>query len=278
MLPTRPVAISPRRQLSQNFLINPAVARRLVQAVGAGTGDVVLEIGAGTGALTQELLTLPVHSVIAVELDSRAAEALRSRFANESKLHVVEGDILALDVEALDIPSTARLFAVGNIPYHLTGPILFWLLERADRFHRFVLMVQKEVAQRIVAKPATRAYGIPSVACALVATAVQVLFTVPPGAFYPRPKVTSAVIGVDSAGVALVEEATARTMELVKAAFNQRRKKLRNALMRYLQQQLGSRWEQVASLPLMDKRAEELSPDEFRKLATLIHTIAEQQQ
>lgn len=278
MSPIQPAVLSPRRHLSQNFLINPAVARRIAHAVGASTGDVILEIGAGTGALTQELLTLPVHSVIAVELDSRAVEALRTRFAGEPKLRVVEGNILALRLEVLDLPSNTRLFAVGNIPYHLTGPILFWLLERADRFHRIVLMVQKEVADRIVALPASRAYGIPSVATALVSKTVQVLCTVPPGAFYPRPKVTSAVIGIDCAGIALTDHITARTMELVKAAFSQRRKKLRNALARYLQQRLGMRWEQVAALPIMDRRAEELSAEEFRRLATLVHTIAQQQQ
>ncbi|GIV53928.1 MAG: ribosomal RNA small subunit methyltransferase A [Candidatus Kapaibacterium sp.] len=272
--PSDPRVISPRRRLSQNFLVNPTIAARIAAAVEAQPGDVVIEIGAGTGALTQHLLALPVQEVIAIEVDRRAIEQLQKAFSSCPTLRIVEANVLDLRLEGLGIVRTMPARVVGNIPYHLTGPILFWLYEQAKSLRRIVLMVQKEVATRIVARPGTKAYGILSVATALIATQARILFDVPPGAFYPQPQVTSAVVAIECNGSSLVDPQHAQTMALTKVAFNQRRKKLRNALARFLQQHCGTQWEQLAALPVMGRRAEELSPQELAALASDVYRFA----
>ncbi|MDW8074949.1 MAG: 16S rRNA (adenine(1518)-N(6)/adenine(1519)-N(6))-dimethyltransferase RsmA [Bacteroidota bacterium] len=269
--------ISPRRRLSQHFLRNSAIAHRIAQALNAGQQDTVLEIGAGTGALTRHLVTMPARQVIAVEIDHRAVSVLRDELGSVTHLRIVEGDIRSLELDQLDISDGSRLIAVGNIPYHLTGPILFWLYERTDRICRIVLMVQKEVAARIVAQPGSKTYGILSVATALVAQRAQVLFDVSPSAFHPRPEVTSSVVAIDSNGVSLRSDANRRTMQLVKAAFQQRRKKLRNALERYVQSLVGAFPPMLEQLPLMHCRAEQVSPQQFQWLASLLDTLAQRQ-
>ncbi|MCX8050890.1 MAG: 16S rRNA (adenine(1518)-N(6)/adenine(1519)-N(6))-dimethyltransferase RsmA [Chlorobi bacterium] len=262
--------VSPRRRLSQNFLLSSSVARRIAEAVGAAEGDVVVEIGAGTGALTRHLVTLPAAQVVAIEVDRRAVEHLRTAFGDAPSLRIVEANVLDVRLDSLDLPD-GPIRVVGNIPYHLTGPIVFWLYEQAALVRRIVLMVQKEVAARIVAKPGSKTYGILSVATALVASSARVLFDVPPGAFLPRPKVTSSVVAIECNGRSLVEPELARTMRLVKAAFNQRRKKLRNALARYLEESVGADWERFVPASLLDRRAEELSVADFRMLADVVH-------
>ncbi len=263
--------IRPQRRLSQNFLISRSIAARIAQATEAQPSDILIEIGAGTGALTHHLLALPVREVIAVEIDRRAVEQLRSQFGAHAALRIVEGNVLDLRLDALGFSPSSPGIAVGNIPYHLTGPIVFWLYQQADCLRRIVLMVQKEVAARIVASPGTKTYGILSVATALIRSRARILFDVPPGAFYPPPTVTSAVVVIECNGRSLAEPQNARTMALVKAAFNQRRKKLRNALEQFFQQHCRAEWQQFASLPVMERRAEQLAPEEFEALAASVH-------
>jgi 16S rRNA (adenine1518-N6/adenine1519-N6)-dimethyltransferase len=254
-------------------LVSPAIAAKIAAATDVRGGELVVEIGSGTGALTKHLLALPAAKIIAVELDRRAAEHLRSTFGHHSALEIVEGNVLTLQLGDLGFDTRAPGIAVGNIPYHLTGPILFWLYEQASHLRRIVLMVQKEVAARIVARPGTKAYGILSVATALVATRAQILFDVHPGAFFPPPQVTSSVVAIDCKGTSLAHPSHAWTMALTKAAFNQRRKKLRNALARFLEEHCGDRSPQVLARPEMDCRAEELSPAQLEALALEVQRI-----
>lgn len=266
-------AISPRRRLGQHFLASQQIARRIAAALDATRGSTVFEIGAGTGALTRALVETRAGRIIAVEFDPRAAGYLRAELGNDSRLEVVEEDVLRLRLSAFGITATAPASVVGNIPYNLTGPILFWLFEQADCIHRIVLMVQKEVARRLVAAPGSRVYGISSVATRLVTKHARVLFDVPPGAFIPPPKVTSSVVVLDCNGRSLAESGYQQVMALVHAAFNQRRKKLRNALERYAYEQCGEQWKELAALPLLDRRAEELTPADFLALAAEIRRL-----
>lgn len=239
--------------------------------------SVLVEIGGGEGMLTQYLLQQPCARVVVVEIDPRAVELLRQRFGSYPHVDIVAADILTTRLETLKLAPTDAVIVVGNIPYHITGPILFWLFEQATHVERSVLMVQKEVARRIVAQPGSKDYGIVSVAAALVTRRRRVLFDVPPDAFVPRPEVTSSVVMLEFNGSSLAEPHHQRTMAVVKAAFNQRRKKLRNALARYIAEHAEGRTGELLALPLMEHRAEQLAPHEFCTLAQLIHDASGQQ-
>lgn len=266
-------AISPRRRLGQHFLASQQIARRIAGALDAPYGSTVFEIGAGTGSLTAALLETRAARVIAVERDLRAAAYLRATLGGDPRLEIVEEDVLRVHLKTFGISPTERTIVAGNIPYNLTGPILFWLFDHADHILRIVLMLQKEVARRLVAAPGSKVYGIPSVATRLVTIHARVLFDVPPGAFVPPPNVVSSVVVLDCNGRSLAEQEHREVMALVHAAFNQRRKKLRNALERYAREYCGQQCREFLSLPLLERRAEELAPCDFRALAAEIRRL-----
>ncbi len=249
--------IRPRRSLGQNFLVDPNTARKVVESLRAPPGSRVIEIGPGTGALTS-LLHDRFPDMVAVEVDRRAVEYLSS---SSPGLNVLEQDVLELDWHALAGEMPGRLFVIGNLPYHITSPILFRLLQSAPFISEAVLMMQLEVAQRLVARPRTKPYGILSVATQLVAH-VELLFRVSPHVFRPRPKVTSAVIRLNFPEDGSAIEYTGTLRDVVRAAFNQRRKQLRNSLEGLVEEagrDIPDRWSR--------RRAEELSPAEFVELA-----------
>lgn len=224
-------------------------------AVQAPLGAKVVEIGPGTGALTGELLrTYP--DLTAIEVDHRAVAWLKGQFSN---LDIRLQDVLQTGWDELG--GTRPLFVVGNLPYYITTPILFSLLDAATTVKRAILMMQLEVAQRLVAKPNTKEYGILSVVTQLYAQP-QLLFKVPASVFYPKPDVVSAVIALDF----FPKEEIAPNIDstylrlVIRTAFNQRRKTLRNSL-----QKLGSVPE-----PWTGLRAENLTPADFVALATAL--------
>ncbi len=217
-----------KRSLGQNFLIDPNLQRKIVEAVGAGPGDEVLEIGPGTGALTRHLAGA-VRRLIAIELDDELVVALRREFDGVPGVEIVHGNALEQDLEAL-AEDVSALKVVGNIPYNITSPLIFWLLERPVRPARIVLMIQKEVADRIMAEPGGKAYGALSVGVRAVA-AVERLFTVGRGAFRPVPDVDSAVIRITPyhpPPLSVEEERDLRA--LTRTAFSWRRKQLQKIL------------------------------------------------
>ena len=216
-----------KRSLGQNFLVDANLQRKIVDALGAGPDDEVLEIGPGKGALTRHLVGR-VARLVLVELDDGLAAALRTRFADREDVEVIHGDILEESLEAhFRNPGSTRV--VGNIPYNITTPIIFRLLER-PRPADIVLMVQDEVADRIVAPVGSKAYGALSVGVRSVATATR-LFKVGRGAFRPVPGVDSAVLRITphhpERTTAGEEEALRR---IVRASFQWRRKQLRRIL------------------------------------------------
>lgn len=216
-----------KRSLGQNFLVDANLQHKIVDALGAGEDDEVLEIGPGKGALTRHLVDR-VGRLVLVELDDDLAAALTRRYGDRSDVEVVHADILEVDL-ARHLRAPEAAVVVGNIPYNITTPIVFRLLER-PRPEAIVLMVQSEVADRMAAEVGSKTYGSLSVGVRSVAE-VERLFKVGRGAFRPVPGVDSAVIRITpfrperlDAG----EEEDLRT--LVRAAFQWRRKQLRKIL------------------------------------------------
>ena len=222
------LGLRPRRRWGQNFLVDLRVADRIVAAAEAA-GREVLEIGPGLGALSDRLAA-QAKALVLVEI--KLVNVLlreRERFAEQGHVRVVEGDALEIDLAAL-FPENERAVVVANLPYSVASQILIRLLDERRRFSHLVLMLQREVAERLVARPGTRSYGVLSIWTALYASPA-VLFHVSAGAFHPRPKVESTVVRLslqDEPRVTIRDEEIFRA--IVRASFGQRRKTLRNAL------------------------------------------------
>jgi 16S rRNA (adenine1518-N6/adenine1519-N6)-dimethyltransferase len=228
----RALDVRPSRRLGQNFLQDPRVADRIAALV-EGELTEVLEIGPGLGALTERLAATG-RRVTAVELDLRLADALEVRFSgNRAGVRVVRGDILIQRLEEL-LPGDAPVTVVANLPYSITTPALEWTLAQGPRVRRAFLMVQREVGERMSARPGSRDYGSLAVFLALHSE-VEPLFRVSPGAFFPRPDVESVVVRVEPRpypGTTAAERAEAE--RLARAATTGRRKTVANALSRGL--------------------------------------------
>jgi 16S rRNA (adenine1518-N6/adenine1519-N6)-dimethyltransferase len=261
-----PPAVRPLKRFSQNFLKDASFGRRLVEAIDVRPGDIVLEIGPGEGVLTRCILDSPAEAVIGVEIERRCAEVLRTIFADEPRFRLIEKDFLKTELAGL-APDGKKLRVIGNIPYAITSPILFRLLEERPHVRDFAFTMQKEVALRVAGRPGTKDYGIPSVLIQMV-TDVRVLFTIPRGAFRPIPGVDSAVLAgtfLDELRFPLRDEAFFRT--IVKKAFGQRRKMLRNTL--------KDLWTGKPLSPglkrTLDRRPEDLSVEEWADLANTLY-------
>ena len=252
MQPDAPViAVRARRRLGQNFLVDPGVAPRIAAAAEIAPGDTVLEIGPGTGLLTRQLLER-ARRVVAVEIDERMKPDLDALGREHASLNVIWGDFLKLGWQDLGLDEASAeteaaagprstLRVVANIPYYITTPILLELLqarqletrpltEVVPRAEAIVLMVQKEVAERMIAVPGTKDYGSLSVLVQYAAE-VEIAFGVPRTAFVPRPKVDSAVVRLKPRRSPPVVVASPATLfRVVRGAFGQRRKTLMNAL------------------------------------------------
>lgn len=215
----------PRKRFGQHFLTDPRVLGRIVEALAPTHADTVIEIGPGRGALT-DLLADRVGRLVAIEIDRDLATHLRRRYEPRPSITILEADVLEVDLAAA---AGGPFLLVANVPYYITTPILFHALHR-PRPLRAVYLVQREVAERLGAAPGSRTYGALSVNVQAVAR-VEVLFTVPPGAFRPVPEVTSAVVRVTPRAdpvVAPGDEAGFRAF--VQRVFAQRRKQMRRVL------------------------------------------------
>ena len=219
----------PRKpKLGQNFLRDPHAVERIASALGALAGRTVVEIGPGEGAITGTLATRAAH-VLAIELDSELAARLRARFSPD-RVTVIEQDVLRFDFAAAATAAGTRLRVAGNLPYYITSPILLKLASSHAALDIAVLMVQREVADRIAAAPGSRDYGLLTVTVQMYGP-VERLFTLPPSAFTPPPEVHSTVFRWRFAprfGELRVEESA--FFRFVRAAFAQKRKTLANNL------------------------------------------------
>ncbi|MEY4705899.1 MAG: Ribosomal small subunit methyltransferase [Nitrospirota bacterium] len=252
----------PIKRLGQNFLIDPNIVRKIVALAELSPSDHVLEIGPGRGALTEALSQAAGH-VTAIELDPLLHAYLETRQAELPNVELVCGDALAYPVEQLPVGTVV----VANLPYYISTPLLFRLLDQRGRFPRMVLMLQDEVADRLVAKPGGSDYGILSV-MAQYAADITKSFRVSAQCFRPRPDVASAVVllrAKEQTGLSQEQEAAFRG--LVKAAFAHRRKTLVNSLRDegYEPLRVAEALQRVDIVPT--RRAETLSVEDFLRLA-----------
>ena len=256
------------KKLGQNFLIDENIVRNIVAAAELSDKDTVLEVGPGIGTLTQGLAESGA-SVVAVELDKRLLPVLGTTLEGYDNVRIVNGDILQVDI--MQTVGVDEFKVCANLPYYITTPIIFALLEKRLPMERLVAMVQKEVAERTAAKPGGKDYGALSVAIQYY-TEPEIAFIVPPSSFIPAPSVDSAVIVCkrrEKPPVEVCDEAL--FFRVVKAAFSLRRKMLNNSL-----KNMGIKGEQVAKwleLAGVDgkRRAETLSLEDF---AALTNTFA----
>ena len=258
----------PRKRFGQHFLVDRKTIRRIVALVEPGPEEVVLEIGPGRGALTGPLVeALP--RLVAVEIDRDLVAQLRVRFAG-SGLHLIEGDILQFDLTSvLREEGGARLLLVGNLPYNITAPLLFRLLEQAGKISRAVLMVQREVARRLVAPPGSKDYGRLTVSLGMQATVVARL-EVDRRAFRPVPGVDSTVVEVSFAPQWRYPVRNREIFSrLVRAVFGQRRKMLRNSLKSLVGAGGSALLEEIAGDAGVEltRRPENLALEEFARLS-----------
>ncbi len=223
----------PRKRFGQHFLHDPDVIDRIITAIAPRPSDHILEIGPGLGALTRPLLER-CQKLDVVELDRDLAAALRKTdWAREGRLTVHENDALRFDYAAL-ADSNSRLRIVGNLPYNISTPLLFHLLDQADAIRDIHVMLQKEVVERLAAKPGNASYGRLSI-MVQYRCIVEKLFVVGPGAFRPPPKVESAVVKLSPREQPAVwVKDSAMFEQVVRRAFAQRRKTLRNSLKGFL--------------------------------------------
>ncbi|RTZ96423.1 MAG: ribosomal RNA small subunit methyltransferase A, partial [Candidatus Neomarinimicrobiota bacterium] len=210
----------------QNFLVDNNLLDKIVSTVDPQLNDHILEIGPGEGVLSEKILP-QVKEMLAIEIDPLLVDHLNKQ-KNLKKLNVIQGDILVNNIR--DLPITNPVRVIGNIPYNITSRIIFWLIEQLDYWDDAFVMTQKEVAQRLTAKISTKAYGRLTVVVGAYLN-VDYRFTIPPDVFIPKPKVDSAFIWLTKKKQPLIkDEDYVKFKKIVAAAFNQRRKMLRNSM------------------------------------------------
>jgi 16S rRNA (adenine1518-N6/adenine1519-N6)-dimethyltransferase len=248
-------------RLGQNFLADKNLLEAIVRDAGLAPEDVVLEVGAGEGPLTERLAEAAAH-VHAVEID-RGLEPALARVAALPNVELHWGDALRIDLASLDPWPTA---VVANLPYSIATPLILRTIEELPSVQRWTVMVQREIADRLRAQPGTRTYGVPSVLVQL-ACETKMLRSVDPAVFRPRPRVGSAVLGLRRTGPA----ADADTRSVVRAAFAHRRKTLARSLEHVRPGTLGEVRTLLPNVNVgLEARAEDLSPWEFVDLARCI--------
>jgi len=215
-----------RKRWGQNFLADRNLLDKIVRTIDPKKSDSILEIGPGEGALTELIYPL-VKEMVAIEIDPMLIEHLKNRESLKG-LNIVHGDVLLQDIESLPVKNLVRV--IGNIPYNITSPIIFWLIEQLHFWDDAFIMMQKEVAERLSAVVGTKAYGRFTVVTGAYLN-MEYCFTIPPDVFIPKPKVDSAIIRFTKKENPLIsDEKYMRFNKLVSAAFSQRRKMLRNTL------------------------------------------------
>lgn len=233
------------RRLGQHFLSRQSVLERIAAAVCPDKCDTVIEIGPGKGALTSHLLEQAAR-VIAIEIDPVLVQYLRSKFREETRLQLIEGDVLKTD-----LAQWGPVSVVGNLPYYITSPIVHRVLSLGQLLRCAAFLVQKEVAHRLTAVPGSREYGYLAVQTQLLSIP-DLLLTVPAAAFHPPPKVDSALVRLVPRAEPLVVDPAA-FLKFAGVCFRQKRKTLRNNLISAYSKELVDR------LPEAGKRAEQLS-------------------
>lgn len=244
--------VTPKKHLGQHFLKDTRIAQRIAELLSGQGYDDVLEIGPGTGVLTQYLVDQPA-ALTAIDLDQESVDYLKAHYSG-TPLRVLYGDVLAIDFKEL---FQDRPFAIiGNFPYNISSQIVFKTLEWRDQIPEFSGMFQKEVAQRICAQPGSKIYGILSVLTQAF-YAAEYRFTVPPGVFHPPPKVDSGVLHLKRRPNHRLSCDESLFFKVVKTSFQQRRKTLRNSL------KIFNISQKIKEDSIFARRPEQLSVAEF---------------
>ena len=267
---------NPRKRFGQHWLRDASVLQHIVDAAELGSDDRVLEVGPGRGALTERLLASPSAAVHAVELDRDLVSGLQQRFGSDNRFSLIQGDVLQVPLHLPNGSLASKV--VANIPYNITGPLLDRLIGRLDRpvdpaYKRLVLLVQKEVAERIRARPGHTSFSALSVRMQLL-THCSSVCPVPPRCFQPPPKVHSEVIRLDPlAADQRLAQSVSRTVErLLKQAFLSRRKMLRNSLGSVAEPSVLEALASAAGIGL-EQRPQEVPPQAWVAMAKGLNRI-----
>jgi 16S rRNA (adenine1518-N6/adenine1519-N6)-dimethyltransferase len=261
--------LTPRKGWGQHFLTDPNILNKVIRSAELEKGDVVLEVGAGLGEMTLAMAR-QIRKVIAVEIDPKLVEILRKKASSFSNVEIVKGDILKINFSQLYNQEGKRLKVVANLPYKISTPLLFRFLESREVLSTLTLMLQREVAERMVASPGGKEYGPLSVFIQSFSD-LSVCFFIKPAAFFPPPKVESAVIQMVWKERAVVGSEEAWFKKVVRGCFGYRRKRLINAL-KYsgipLPADLEQRMKKIAIDP--QRRPGTLTIQELARLAEAI--------
>jgi 16S rRNA (adenine1518-N6/adenine1519-N6)-dimethyltransferase len=263
----REYGLFPKKRLGQHFLVDPNILNKVVRTAQVGKGDVVLEVGPGLGQMTLALADR-AKKVIAVEIDERLVTILRQKVEDHPNIEVIKSDILKVDFKHLFKKETVPIKVVANLPYQISTPLLFRFVESKETFSALNLMLQKEIAERMVASPGRKEYGPLSIFIQTFAD-VSIQFIIRPSAFFPAPKVESALVHMVWKEKPMIETDEEEWFKrVVKACFGYRRKTLINALKHSglsLPESVESRMEEIGIDPR--RRPETLTIQEFAKLA-----------
>jgi 16S rRNA (adenine1518-N6/adenine1519-N6)-dimethyltransferase len=253
-----------RKRFGQNFLHDPAIIQRIVGVINPQKSDHIIEIGPGKGAIT-ELLLERVEHLDVIEIDRDLVKLLLQSFADDKRLTIHEADALKLDFSQF---THSDLRIVGNLPYNISTPLLFHLLTYRHCIKDMLFMLQKEVVDRICAKPGNKQYGRLSIMLQIYCD-VESLFIIKPGAFNPSPKVDSAIVKLTPLEKPRYELHDHKSLEIiVRESFSQRRKTLRNSLKKYIDAA------EIVELGIAPEiRAENLEIADFVKLANCYHQL-----
>ncbi len=248
----------PLKRFGQNYLVDENILNKIVKEISPQESDNIIEIGPGRGALTRKLIGFN-SKLTSVEIDFRVIEPLKKEFPS---LNIINADFLTLDLESIFQNNNQKIRITGNIPYNLTSPIIFKLLENNRIVNDAVLMVQYEVARRMISVKGTKDYGILAVLLQFF-TDVKLCFKISPNVFFPRPNVDSALIHMKFKSTSLSALEKKLFIQTVKASFGNRRKTLKNSLSNSIFKETDFSDSGID----LSLRAEQLDPDDFVKLA-----------
>jgi len=254
--------VKPLKRFGQNYLHDKNIIRKIVSVIEPRPDDMIVEIGPGRGALT-ELIYGKTQSFIAVEIDKRVIDDLRTKFP---KLILIHSDFLKVDLPKIYTTAKKKIRIIGNIPYNLTSPIIFRTIANSEIIKDTVIMVQYDVAKRMTANKGIKDYGILSVLLKYFSE-IKLCFKVSPNAFYPKPKITSAVVHIKLKELDITKSERDTFIKIVKASFGNRRKTLKNSLSNSIFKELNFSETDID----LSLRAEQLDVNEFVTLAAYAH-------